>query len=82
MIGGSNVDFIATAESIVVSTVINSKQIQLDIIEFTQTDRQTKIFLNSFHPDIGIHIFLSVLNEFPTLLTRRISSAMKSFFSW
>ena len=42
-------------------------------------------FLSQFyplHPDVSMHILITVLYTFPKVLTWRICSAIKSFFSW
>ena len=38
--------------------------------------------LNPLLPHISMHILHTVLSTFPRLLTRRICSAIKGFFSW
>ena len=37
---------------------------------------------NSFHPNISIHIFHTVLCTFTEVLTRRICLTIRSFFNW
>ena len=42
-------------------------------------------FLSQFyplHPDVSMHILITVIYTFPKVLTRRICLAIKSFFSW
>ena len=38
--------------------------------------------LNSLHPNINIHILLTVLFTFPMVLTRRICLRIRSFLNW
>ena len=38
--------------------------------------------LNPLHPNISMHILLTVLYTFPKVLARRICPAIKRFFNW
>ena len=38
--------------------------------------------LNSLHPNINIHILLTVLFTFPMVMTRRICLRIRSFLNW
>ena len=38
--------------------------------------------INPFHPNISLHILLTVLYTFPKVLTRRICLIIKRFPSW
>ena len=39
-------------------------------------------FFNPLHPNIGMHILLTIPYTIPKVLTRRICSTIKSFLSW
>ena len=39
-------------------------------------------YVNPLHPNISMHILHTTLYTFPRVLTRRICSTIKSFFSW
>ena len=73
---------VITVETIFRSTAKSSSRNSIGHIMTTECIILKCLIINPLHPNISLHILLTVLYTFPKVLTRRICLIIKSFRDW
>ena len=73
---------VITLETIFRSTAKSSSRNSIGHIMTTECIILKCLIINPLHPNISLHILLTVLYTFPKVLIRRICLIIKSFPSW